>query len=294
LIRANGEYYADINSIKHWIKIEGAEHHTKPLIVLHGGPGGNHYTFERTTGLHLSKARTVVYYEQRGCGRSDMPSGDTDYKWDQLLSDFNEIRMWLGIEKVDLLGYSFGGELALELAYSQPKIIDRVVLSAPSLRDLVLGKLVQIAGFATVADTHLLLKMNDLINQGLSVSELYDEIWNQADSMTVDRLLFQNQQFADLNRFFWEESELTNTGLMLKTLQEYPMEIPLINRLSQIHHQALIITGIHDRNTGVPISNLIHSELPNSSLLLFKESAHFPDIEETQEFTEAVLKFLEE
>ena len=35
----NGEYFVDINSIKHWIKIEGAEHKTIPLIILHGGPG---------------------------------------------------------------------------------------------------------------------------------------------------------------------------------------------------------------------------------------------------------------
>ena len=60
LIVKNGEFYTEINSIMHWIKIEGAENKTRPLVILHGGPGGNHYTFERTTGPYLSKARTVI------------------------------------------------------------------------------------------------------------------------------------------------------------------------------------------------------------------------------------------
>lgn len=289
----NGEHYVEINSIKHWIKIEGAENNTTPLIILHGGPGGNNYTFERTTGPQLSKTRTVVYYEQRGCGRSAKPPVDTDYKLEQLIADFSKIKLWLGIEKVDLLGYSFGGELALEIAYSLPDVIDKIVLSGPSLFDLEIGKLVQIAGFMSVADPRLLNRVNDMILQGLSVSELYDQIWNQVDTKTVDRFLFKNQRMAKLNRSYWEESQLTNTGRMLKTLQNHPMEIPLINRLSQIQHPILIIVGLFDRNTGVTISNLIHNKLPNSRMLLFKESAHFPDIEETQYFIKAVQNFLE-
>lgn len=288
----NGEYFKDINTIRHWIKIEGAEHKTRPLIVLHGGPGGNHYTFERTTGPHLSKERTVVYYEQRGCGRSEKPSFDTDYKWEQLISDFNEIILWLGIEKVDLLGYSFGGELALELAYSLPEVINRLLLSAPSLIDLEIGKIVQIAGFMSIADSHLLSKINNMIQQGLSVSELYNQIWNQVDTKTVDRLLFQNQKVARINRSFWEESQLINTGLVSETLQNHPREVPLIKRLRDIQHETLILTGIHDRNTGIPLSNLIHKELPNSRLQIFPNSAHFPDLEETEGFVEAVLEFL--
>ena len=288
----NGEYYTEINSIRHWIKIEGAENKTRPLVILHGGPGGNHYTFERTTGPYLSKARTVIYYEQRGCGRSEKPSHDTDYKWEQLISDFNQILLCLGIETVDLLGYSFGGELALELAYSLPEAIHKLLLSAPSLLDSEIGKMVQIAGFMSVADSLLLEKINDMILQGLSVKELYNQIWSQVDIKTVDQLLFQNQKIARLNRSFWEESQLTNTGLISKTLQNHPMKEPLINRLKDIHHETLILTGIYDRNTGVPISNLIHRELPNSTMELFPNSAHFPDLEETERFVDAVLQFL--
>jgi proline iminopeptidase len=46
----NGEYKLKVNGIYHWVKVDGAEKKTTPLIIIHGGPGGNHYNFERTAG----------------------------------------------------------------------------------------------------------------------------------------------------------------------------------------------------------------------------------------------------
>lgn len=288
----NGEYQIQINSITHWIKIEGSEHQTTPLILLHGGPGGNHYAFERTMGPSLSEKRTVVYYEQRGCGRSEKPISDEDYKIEQLIADFSEIKKWLDVDKVDLFGYSFGGELAMEITYALPDDINKIVLSGPSLIDLEMGKLIQIAGFMSVGDTELLKQMNDLLKQNLPITSLYENVWNLVDTKTVDRLLFQNQTIATQNRKLWEESKLTNTGLMAKVIMGYPMETPLLDRLKRIKQQTLIITGLFDRNTGLTISKLIHNELKNSELVLFKESAHFPDLEEPNRFSNIVLNYL--
>jgi proline iminopeptidase len=288
----NGEYHILINSISHWIKIEGCENQTKPLVVLHGGPGGNHYTFERTIGPSLSEKRTVVYYEQRGCGRSEKPISDEDYKMEQLISDFSEIKKWLDVDKADLFGYSFGGELGLEIAYALPDDINKIVLSGPSLIDLELGKLIQIAGFMAVGEPPLLKKINELLKQNLPINSLYQKVWNIVDTKTVDRLLFQNQTIAQQNRKLWGESKLTNTGLMAKVIMSHPMETPLLDRLKHIKQKALIVTGLFDRNTGVPISKLIHNELENSELVLFKESAHFPDLEEPNRFSDIVLNYL--
>lgn len=288
----NGEYHIQINTIKHWIKIEGSEHQTTPLVLLHGGPGGNHYAFERTMGPVLSEKRTVVYYEQRGSGRSEKPISDEDYKIQQLISDFSEIKKWLDVDKADLLGYSFGGELALEIAYALPDEINKLVLSGPSLIDLEMGKLIQISGFMSVGEPQLLKQINELLKQNLPISSLYDKVWKLVDTTTVDRLLFQNQNKALQNRKLWEESKLTNTGLMAKFIMGHPMETPLLDRLKHIKQQALIITGIFDRNTGVTISKLIHNELKNSEIVLFKESAHFPDLEEPNRFRDTVINFL--
>jgi proline iminopeptidase len=289
----NGEFVVNLNGINHWVKIEGSENNTTPLVLIHGGPGGNHYTFERTVGPLLSKRRTIVYYEQRGCGRTGKPQSDEDYTIDLLISDFTKLKRWLGTEKVDLLGYSFGGELALEFSYSIPEEINNIIVSGPSLLDSGIDKLVQIAGFMTVANNKLFNSIMELKKEGMSIDYIYDKVWELADTETVDLLLFENQEIAKYNRRLWEESNLINTGLMMNVLKRNPRKTTLVSRLKEIKHRSLVISGVFDRNTGMPISKTIERELPNSSLVLFDKSAHFPDLEETDKFAKEVHKFLE-
>ncbi|WP_391209698.1 alpha/beta fold hydrolase [Psychrobacillus sp. L4] len=288
----NGEYQVVINGILHWIKVEGKENNTIPLIVIHGGPGGNLYTFERTVGPYLAKERTVVYYEQRGCGRSGKPNSDNAYSIHELIDDFTKILRWMGINKVDLLGYSFGGELALEFSYAIPTIMNKLVLSGPSLMALKTQYMVQIAGFVSIADPPLVQKMEEILEEDTSIETKYKKVWGTVDNDTVDRLFFVNQDIARKYRELAKESNLHNTGLMLEALQENPAEIPLYERLQDIPHKTLLITGVHDRNTGIPISNIINRNLANSEWKLFNHSAHFPELEETDKFIREVLNFL--
>jgi proline iminopeptidase len=289
----DGEFKAKLNGITHWIRVAGSENNTIPLVVLHGGPGGNHYVFERTIGPLLSNSRTVIYYEQRGCGRTSKPSDDTNYSIDLLVEDFKSLLRWLDVKKVDLLGYSFGGELALEIAHAASEEINKIVLSGPSLINTEINKMVQITGFCSVVDHQMYRQMQDVLNKGLNIDETYNKFWELVDSKSVDLLLFQNQDISKKNRKMWEESNLENTGLMFKALQKNPVEIPLLERLKDINHQSIIITGVFDRNTGIPISTLIHKELRSSEIILFNNSAHFPELEEPEKFNGTVQEFLD-
>jgi len=84
-----------------------------PLLALHGGPGSTHNYFAPLEGL--ATERTVVLYDQIGCGKSDRPQ---DIEWsvavfcDELLA----LRDQLGLDRIHLLGTSWGGMLALEHA----------------------------------------------------------------------------------------------------------------------------------------------------------------------------------
>ncbi|MGG1575711.1 alpha/beta fold hydrolase [Fictibacillus sp. NRS-1165] len=288
----NGEYTILLNGINHWMKIDGSQNKTIPLIIIHRGPGGNHYTFERTVGPLLAKKRTIVYYEQRGCGRSDKPQCDDDYTMESLIRDFIELKKSLGVDRVDLLGYSFGGELALEFSVAFPEIINNIILSGPSLMDSEIQKMVQITGFMSVANKDLYNKILLLQKESTSIADVYEKLWELVDTETVDLLLFENQEIAKINRSLWEESNLINTGLMMNVLENTPCKFPLQYRLKDLKQPTLIITGVFDRNTGVNISKIIHRELTNSTLELFDNSAHFPDLEETEKFINVVLEFL--
>ncbi|PFS11219.1 proline iminopeptidase [Bacillus cereus] len=289
----DGERNLDISDIKHWCKVAGAAHNTVPLIIVHGGPGGNHYVFERTLGMKLEEYLTVVYYEQRGCGRSEAPQDDNDYSINTLAEDLEELRKRLNINKVNLLGYSFGGQLCLEYALKYPETVEKMVLQAPLLDDYDEVYRVQIEGFLKVTEGKMKEQISIISKLEISLKERNNQVWNIVDTEIVDRLLFKNQEFAKLNRTLWEESHLSNTGKMSKVIFETQSIVPLIERINGLEQDTCVIVGAYDYNTGVEMSKRITSHMKNSKLIIFENSAHFPDIEETDNVCEAIIEFLE-
>lgn len=289
----DGVYFLGINGIQHWCKVAGTAHNTVPLVIVHGGPGGNHYVFERTLGVRLEEYITVVYYEQRGCGRSDAPQDDDDYSIHTLVEDLEKLTKQLNVKKVNLLGYSFGGQLCLEYALKYPENIKKMVLQAPSLGDFDEMYNVQIDGFLQVTEGKMNEQISIISRSEVPLKEKYNQVWSIVDTEILDRLLFKNEEFAKLNRSLWEESQLNNTGKMSKVIFETKSALPLIERIKDLETDTCVIVGAHDYNTGVVMSNRIKRQMKNSKLVIFENSAHFPDIEETDKVCETIIEFLE-
>ena len=102
----DGAAHVPLNGVDHWYRIAGAANRSTPLIIVHGGPGGNAYVYERLQGPWLEKRRTVVYYDQRGGGRSGAPRDPADYAMTTLVADLDALIRRLGVAQVDLLGFS--------------------------------------------------------------------------------------------------------------------------------------------------------------------------------------------
>ena len=289
----DGVYFLGINGIQHWCKVAGTAHNTVPLVIVHGGPGGNHYVFERTLGVRLEEYITVVYYEQRGCGRSDAPQDDDDYSIHTLVEDLEKLTKQLNVKKVNLLGYSFGGQLCLEYALKYPENIKKMVLQAPSLGDFDEMYNVQVDGFLQVTEGKMNEQISIISRSEVPLKEKYNQVWSIVDTEILDRLLFKNEEFAKLNRSLWEESQLNNTGKMSKVIFETKSALPLIERIKDLETDTCVIVGAHDYNTGVVMSNRIKRQMKNSKLVIFENSAHFPDIEETDKVCETIIEFLE-
>jgi proline iminopeptidase len=289
----NGEHYALIKGIKHWYKVAGSQHGSVPIVIIHGGPGGNNYVFERTIGPYLENFTTVIYYEQRGCGRSDAPIDIEAYSIPLLLSDLEDLCNELGVKKIIPLGYSFGGELALEFAIAFPNRVEKIIAQAPSIFSEHKRILfTQIHGFEKIADEDNKEKIREIINSTSDVEEKCSRIWDFVDTKTVDRFLFHNAKYAQLNRNLWHESELYNTGLMMKALLKEKNQTSLMDNLSAIKVPVLIITGLYDKNVGVDLNRDIASKISQCNFMIFDKSAHFPDIEETEKYSNVVKEFV--
>jgi pimeloyl-ACP methyl ester carboxylesterase len=103
----------------------------RPLLVLHGGPGEAHDCLRPWLDGLSSLTRRVVYYDQRGGGRSALAPGAEPVGWEGHARDVDAVRAYLGVERVDLLGFSWGALLGLLTAIAHKDSIARLVLVSP-------------------------------------------------------------------------------------------------------------------------------------------------------------------
>ena len=98
----------------------------KPVVVLHGGPGGGISPFLRR--LHDPALYRIILFDQRGCGQST-PNADLreNTTW-HLLADMEALRQHLGIETWQVLGGSWGSTLALAYAQKHMERVTELIL----------------------------------------------------------------------------------------------------------------------------------------------------------------------
>ena len=101
-----------------------------PVVVLHGGPGAHHdYLLPGFDAL--AGGRELIYYDQRGGGRSAVPR-DVPVGWREHVADLDELRSQWGLDLLTLLGYSWGGLLSLLYAVEHPDRVERLALVSPA------------------------------------------------------------------------------------------------------------------------------------------------------------------
>lgn len=107
--------------------------HGKPVIFLHGGPGGG--SSPRHRGLFNPEHYQIVIIDQRGCGRS-LPYAciEENTTWD-LVADIERVREFLGIEQWLVFGGSWGSTLSLAYAQTHPNRVTQLIL-----RGIFLGR----------------------------------------------------------------------------------------------------------------------------------------------------------
>ena len=99
-------------------------------VVLHGGPGA-HHDYLLPAFDTLAKDRTLLYYDQRGGGRS--PAGrDEPLGWREQVADLEALRTLWGFPTLSLVGYSWGGLLAMLYALEYPQRVGRLGLVSPA------------------------------------------------------------------------------------------------------------------------------------------------------------------
>lgn len=100
------------------------------MVVLHGGPGADH-EYLRPGFDALARGRQLIFYDQRGGGRSPAPR-DAPVGWTEHVADLEALRELWGLDRLTIAGYSWGGLLALLYALEKPDRVERLALVSPA------------------------------------------------------------------------------------------------------------------------------------------------------------------
>jgi len=115
------------DGVRLWTAEEGKG---SPVIVIHGGPGMDHGSLAADLAP-LAKHHRVIYYDQRGGGRSTLPADSSLLTIDHHVQDLEALRQHLGLEKVTLIAHSFGPAIAAQYAIRYPEHVERMVFLGP-------------------------------------------------------------------------------------------------------------------------------------------------------------------
>jgi proline iminopeptidase len=254
-----------------------------PLVLVNGGPGLDHVYLRAPAFERLGRDRPVVYYDQRGTGRSSALEPGQPCGLAEQIADLEALRAHLGIERFDLLGHSWGGYLAMAYAARHPERVAHlvVVTSAPP----------------RIPDLEPLLDrfFPETVERQRALA--FESALGDTDAVTADLTAHMSMLFLDpghrdrlLARMRAEPFDYAPevNAALWADLQRFD----LTPELRALALPALVVHGRWDVNVPPSVGWAIHRAIPGSELAIFERSGHFPQLEEEDAFVARVAEFL--
>jgi proline iminopeptidase len=253
-----------------------------PLIVINGGPGFDHtYLHVSTAWGTLAKNRRVIFYDQRGNGRSSpLKPGQSCTLADQI-ADLEALRAHLGIEKWDVLGHSWGGYLSMAYSARHSERIAHLIIvdsGAPKFSDTIFL-------FAQIFP-----ETTERRNGYTFADAMGDKAASDASIADYLTMLFYSAEKRD--EFIAKMQPGAYTKLVFETLIADLARFDLNPELPKFKFPTLVVTGRYDINVAPLLAYKIHNAIPGSKFVVFERSGHIPFYEQPDEFVAAVESFL--
>ena len=266
-----------------------------PLVILHGGPGSSSRGTSVIAGYVHTTGRPAIVYDQIGCGESSWLMDKPQDFWQIpiFVQEFNSLITHLGIQKkFSVLGHSWGGLLAAEIAITQPSGLQKLILSSSLgdtqtwMEEVRLLVLQMPKAIAKVIIKHEDEGTTDSAEYAEAIKDFYDR---HVIKIPKPPHLIQPEEhllaFHNVYHAMWGYSELNCTG----TLNCHT----ITDRLSEISVQTLILSGRFDESTPA-INEIFLEKIPRSRWELFEESAHYTYLEEAGKYQRVLNAFLTE
>ena len=287
------EGFVSFRGYKVWYRVVGdAEAPGKlPLLCLHGGPGATHDYLEPLEAM-AETGRRVIFYDQLGAGNSDHPHNPSLWTVGLFVEELSVVREALGLDRLHILGQSWGGMLGMEYALTQPAgLVSLVVADSPA-------SMLQWVAEANRLRAELPTEVQETLLKHEADGTTNDPAYQEAMLVFYRRHVCRLDPWpACVQRAFEKleaEPEVYNT---MNGPSEFHVvgllkDWDIVDRLAEIHVPTLVLSGRYDEATPL-IAETVHRGIQGSEWVLFENSSHMPHVEETDRFLQVLTSFLD-
>jgi proline-specific peptidase len=259
-----------------------------PLVCLHGGPGSTHFYFTPLERL-AEEGRRLVLYDQLGCGNSDRPDDDDLWTVELFIDELNTIREALALDRIHLLGTSWGAMLGIEYALTQPPgLVSLTLNSPPTSSETWMAEARRLRDQLPEDVRRTLAKHEEAGTTDDPEYEEAEKVFWRRHILRLDDppdyvLRGRAERGRQVYRALWGLSEWNATG----KLRNWDVR----DRLREIRVPTLITSGRYDECTP-KLAEDAQRGIPGAERVLFEESSHSAYIEEADRFRALLADFM--
>ena len=253
-----------------------------PLIAVNGGPGLSHaYMMQNDLWQRAAAHRLIVLYDQRGTGASKQVRPNAPQGMSAQVADLDAIRSALSLDRIAVLGDSYGGMIAMAYAAAHPEHVARLILSdsaAPSWKTMV----------------HLLPQVfPDREEQGDTEAKSLaanPEGAAQAGLVNHMRMMFYSPEMRDA--YVSHMGDLGFVPAVGRAVQQATENLDLTAKLAGFRFPTLVMTGRYDMNVAPLTAWRMAHAIPGAQMVFFEKSGHLPAYEEPETYLKVLETFL--
>jgi len=280
-----GEYDVTLNGVQIHYTVRGSG----PVMIAHsGGPGMDARTWYDFA--KIDEFVTIVMMHPRGSGLSGSAAGDA-YLLSDYAADLQALRIHLGVDKPIVMGWSHGGMVAMQFAFSYPDSLSKLILFDTSA---YFGEfLSDIEGAVQEFKNEPWFKKSFAALKAEWAGEYKTD--EDMSRLWAEEMKFYFKKFDKNARAYHEQTkDLPIRIPPLKTFNE--QEAPTLDlrpHLKKITIPTLVIVGRHDFITNVAMAEEIMKHVPKARLEIFEDSGHYALVEEPEKFYRVIKEFIE-
>ncbi len=252
------------------------------VLLIHGLAGSSK-TWDDVIPL-LTPHVEVVAVDLLGHGESAKPMGD--YSLGAFASGLRDFLSMLDIDRVTIVGHSFGGGVAMQLAYQHPHLVDRLVLVGSGGLGREVSWLLRLLTLPGAEYVMPFAFPKPIVDRATDVGR------------QLGRRNIRSPKLAEMWRAYSSLAGATNRKAFVRTMrgviEPTGQTVNATDRLYLAAHvPTMIVWGDHDGMIPVDHAYATHELIPTSRLEIIEDVGHFPHVEQPDLFANLIVDFVE-